>query len=154
MPYLIDGNNLLGLRPEILAKDPGIRGRLVKQLSSFARSRRTSVVIVFDGEPDEDGLRGDMTLGGVRVIFSGRTSDADTRILKILDDAKDPAGFTLVTTDRVLGDRARQRRARCVTSLKFRRTLEDLAPAGAGEDAPLSPDEVAEWETWFESHDP
>jgi predicted RNA-binding protein with PIN domain len=149
MPFLIDGNNLLGLRPEVLAKEPGIRRRLVGQLSAFARAKRTSVVVVFDGEPDEDGLRSDMTLGGVRVIFSGRVSDADGRILKILDEVRDPAGYTLVTSDRVLGDRARQRRARCVTSLKFRRSLEDLAPAG-GDDAPLSADQIADWESWFE----
>jgi predicted RNA-binding protein with PIN domain len=111
MPFLIDGNNLLGLRPEVLAKEPGIRSRLVSQLAAFAREKRTSVVVVFDGEPDEDGLRSEMTLGSVRVVFSGRTSDADGRILKILDEAKDPAGYTLVTSDRVLGDRARQRRA-------------------------------------------
>lgn len=153
MPYLVDGNNLLGLRPEVLAKEPGIRGRLVTQLAAFARARRTSVMVVFDGEPDEDGLRSDMTLGGVRVIFSGRTSDADGRILRILDDARDPAGFTLVTSDRVLADRARQRRARCVTSLKFRRMLEELG-TGGGEDTPLTADQVADWESWFQQNEP
>src|SRR5262245_8444648 len=153
MPYLVDGNNLLGLRPEVLAKEPGIRRRLVTQLAAFARARRTSVSVVFDGDPDEDGLRSDMTLGGVRAIFSGRTSDADGRILRILDEAKDPAGFTLVTSDRALGDRARQRRARCVTSLKFRRTLEEIG-AAREDDAPLSADQVADWESWFEKHEP
>lgn len=152
MPYLVDGNNLLGLRPEVLAKEPGIRRRLVTQLGAFARAKKTTVVVVFDGDPDEDGLRADMTLGGVRVIFSGRTSDADGRILRILDDAKDPAGFTLVTSDRALGDRARHRRARCVTSLKFRRTLDELGAAG-GEDAPLSADQIADWESWFQGHE-
>ena len=149
MPLLVDGNNLLGLRPEVLAKEPGIRRRLVKQLAAYARARRTSVIVVFDGEPDEDGLRSDMTLGAVRVIFSGRGSDADGRILEILDDAQDPAGFTLVSSDRLLGDRARQRRARCITSLKFRRTLDELGSSGE-EDAPLSAEQIADWEQWFE----
>ena len=150
MPLLVDGNNLLGLRPEILAKEPGIRRRLVRQLAAYARAKRTSVIVVFDGEPDEDGLRADMTLGGVRVIFSGRASDADGRILKILDEAKDPAGFTLVSSDRLLGERARQRRARCVTSLKFRRTLDEVGSSGE-EDAPLSAEQIADWESWFEN---
>ena len=149
MPLLVDGNNLLGLRPEVLAKEPGIRRRLVKQLAAYARARRTSVIVVFDGEPDEDGLRSDMTLGAVRVIFSGRGSDADGRNLEILDDAQDPAGFTLVSSDRLLGDRARQRRARCITSLKFRRTLDELGSSGE-EDAPLSAEQIADWEQWFE----
>jgi len=149
MPFLIDGNNLLGLRPELLAKDPEIRGRLVRRLSGFARARRTSVIVVFDGEPAEDGLRSDMTLGGVRVIFSGRAKDADGRILEILDKAKDPAGYTLVSSDRLLGERARQRRARCVTSIKFRRTL-DETPSSAEPEAPLSAEQIAEWERWFE----
>jgi predicted RNA-binding protein with PIN domain len=154
MPFLVDGNNLLGLRPELLAKDPGVRGRLVTRLASFARQRRTTVTVVFDGEPESGGLRSDMALGAVRVIFSGVKSDADRRILDILDAARDPAGITLVTSDRALADRARQRRARCVTSIAFRRTLEELAPQGAGEDAPLTPDQVAEWETWFQRKDP
>ena len=150
MPLLVDGNNLLGLRPEVLAKEPGIRSRLVRQLAAYARAKRTSVTVVFDGEPGEDGLRSDMTLGGVRVIFSGRTADADRRILEILDKVRDPAGFTLVSSDRLLGERARQRRARCITSLKFRRTLDEVG-SSAEDDAPLSAEQIAEWESWFEN---
>jgi predicted RNA-binding protein with PIN domain len=154
MPFIVDGNNLLGLRPEVLAKEPGIRGRLVKQLAAFAREKRTSVVVVFDGEPEEDGLRSDMTLGRLRVLFSGRKSDADRRILQLLDEARDPSAYSIVTSDRLLGDRARQRRARCVTAIKFRRSLEELAPAGGSDDAPLSADQIADWQSWFESHEP
>ena len=153
MPFLVDGNNLLGLRPEVLAQDPGVRGRLVTRLAAFARSKRTTVVVVFDGEPGEGELRADMALGGVRVIFSGTKSDADGRILRFLDEVKDPAGYTVVTSDRALGDRARHRRASVVNSLKFRRTLEAVEPAGAGEEAPLTPDQIADWESWFQNRD-
>jgi hypothetical protein len=75
--------------------------------------------------------------------------DADGRILEILDKARDPAGYTLVSSDRLLGERARQRRARCVTSIKFRRTL-DETPSSAEEEGPLSAEQIAEWESWFE----
>lgn len=150
MPYLVDGNNLLGLRLEVLMKEPGARGRLVQRLSDFARARRTKVVVVFDGEP-EAGMPGpDVSLGDVRVIYAGRKRDADSRILKILEAADDPAGFVLVTSDRLLGDRARQRGARRVTpSTRFKRTLDEVTPADASGTTPLSADEIAEWEAWF-----
>lgn len=150
MPYIIDGNNLLGLRLEILIKEPGARGRLVQRLAAFSRVKRTKVVVVFDGEP-ESGMPGpDVSLGDVRILYAGRKRDADSMILKVLEAADDPAGYVLVTSDRLLGDRARQRGARNVTpSARFTRTLDEIAPAESAGAAPLSPDEVAEWEAWF-----
>ena len=68
----------------------------------------------------------------------------------MLDGSADPAGMVLVTSDRALADRARHRGVRnVVTALRFRRTLDDLAPAGADAMKALSPEEVADWEAWF-----
>lgn len=148
MPYLIDGNNVLGLRREDRARDPGARSRLVRQLLGFCREKSVRAIVVFDGEPG-DGVPAPRTaLGDVTVLYAGKGSDADSRILGILDRAQDSAGFVLVTSDKALGDRARQRRARIITSPRFRRTLDEAG--GAGADAPLSPEQVADWEAWFD----
>ena len=150
MAYLVDGNNVLGLRPEIVQKDPGARSRLVQRLAAFSRSKRTKVTVVFDGEPEPGAKGREMSLGDVRVIFTGRTTDADSRILQIVEQSKDPAGFVLVTSDRALADRARHRRVRqIVTALRFRRTLDEMAPEGASAQRPLSAEEVSDWEEWF-----
>ena len=149
MPWLIDGNNLLGLSAELHQKDPGARSRLVQRLAAFSRAKRTKVVVVFDGDP-EPGLSGsDVALGDVRAIFSGRGASADSRILRLLDAAEDPAGYTVVTTDRALGDHARHRRASVVTSLAFRRKLEKEGISKPAGDEPLPADEVARWEEIF-----
>ena len=150
MPYLVDGNNVLGLRPDILQKDPGARSRLVQRLSDLSRAKRTKVIVVFDGERDPGLPQNEMSLGNVRVIFAGKSTDADSRILRMLEESDDPAGFQLVTSDRALADRARHRRVRnVVTALRFRRTLDELAPSGPDSHKPLTPDEVADWEAWF-----
>ena len=149
MPWIVDGNNLLGLSAELHQKAPGARSRLVQRLAAFSRARRSKVIVVFDGEP-EPGLAGaDVALGDLRAIFSGRGASADSRILKILDEAEDPAGYLLVTSDRALGDHARHRRARVVTSLAFRRTLEKEGISKSAGDEPLPADEVARWEEIF-----
>ena len=124
----------------------------MRRLAGFARDKRTKVTVVFDGDPDGALSREDMQLGDVRVLFAGRTTDADTRILEILSEADDPAGFVLVTSDRALGERARRFRACQVTSLRFRRSLDEIAPPGAWAEAPLSAAQVAEWEEWFTRH--
>lgn len=155
MPYLIDGNNLLGLRSEIRLKDPGARSRLLQRLAAFSRARRTKVIVVFDGEPEPGTGGSEVHLGEMRVLYAGRKTDADTLILRLLEEAADPAGFVLVTSDRALGDRARHRRVRNVTaSRKFQRALDELVPAGTGPAGPLTPDEVADWEAWFRRKDP
>lgn len=154
MAYLIDGNNFLGLRPEVEGKEPGARERLVQLVARLARAKRTRAIIVFDGEPGEGhGSAGGSgpRLGGVSVIYSGRSSDADTRILRILDQEADPAGFTLVTNDRSLGDRARHRRAKVLRNAGFQNLLAEAAASASGDEKPLSPDQIAEWEAWFKS---
>ena len=149
MPWLIDGNNLLGLSRERGAKDRASRSRLVHALAGYARAQRTKVTLVFDGDPDAGIASSTLHLGGLTVLWAGAGSDADTRILGLLDRANDPAGYIVVTSDRSLGDRARHRRARVVRSHEFRKTLEEMPVADAADGASLAPDEVADWEDWF-----
>ncbi len=153
MPYIVDGNNLLGLSPDLRIKDPGARERLVRALAIFARGKRTRVTVVFDGDPAPGFSGPGMHLGDVQILFAGRATDADSRILEILAAAPDPAGYILVTSDRALGDRARRLRARIITSLRFRRTLDEVAAPGRAGEERLSAEEVADWEAWFKQRD-
>ena len=53
MPYIIDGNNLIGCSADISLQDPEARKKLMTLLKSFQETRKTKVTVFFDGEPDE-----------------------------------------------------------------------------------------------------
>ena len=54
MPYLIDGNNLLGVVLHRRRGDPETRSRLVSSLSRFARTKGCRILLFFDGPKEYD----------------------------------------------------------------------------------------------------
>lgn len=132
MPYLIDGNNLahaLGLSVGGLAD----REACTRIITSFCRSRGAHATVVFDGQAP-DGAKAGTQTSRVRILFSGGRS-ADEVILRLLSDSTAPRDFTLVTSDKSLGDKARHRGALVERAHEFSRRLErkavkDAAPSG------------------------
>ena len=128
MPWLIDGNNVLGRHGAPRAAADAKR-QLVRALARFARAKRTKVVCYFDGdEPEHFGK----SLGNVKVVFSGARS-ADELIAKAVAGGD---GWNVVTDDRALASRIRGRRTDVVGVRQFTSELERL-PAeepGASED--------------------
>jgi predicted RNA-binding protein with PIN domain len=113
---LIDGDNLLGTWPGHRRSDPGRRW-LARELDRFAARERRRVVVVFDGgAPPGVAPRPD-------VHFAGGARTADDVILALLRREEDPRGWTVVTSDRSLGDQCRHMRARVERSDRFRRRL-------------------------------
>jgi len=55
MPYLIDGNNLIGSVSRFNQHDPRSRLDLLGQLWLFQRTTRSRLAVVFDG-PSDPGL--------------------------------------------------------------------------------------------------
>jgi len=116
MPYLIDGDNLLGTWPGRKRSDAERRS-LAFQLDRFAVRRQRRVLVVFDGMPPP-GLQ----LGpGAR--FAGSAQTADDVILEILRDQQDRRGWIVVTSDRSLGDQCRYLKARLERCDEFRKRL-------------------------------
>ena len=116
MPWVIDGDNLLGSWPG-RRRSRAERRSLAFQLDRFAAQRRRRVVVVFDGPAaDSPGL-------GRDVIFAGPARSADEVILSLLREARDPRGWTVVTSDRSLGDQCRYLGARVDRSARFRKRL-------------------------------
>src|SRR5262245_51691769 len=145
MTWILDGNNLLGQSREQNLKDPHCRVRLIRELSEFCRRKETTMTVVFDGEPDPLVPGRDTSLGPLRVIFSGRGREADSLILDLLARMADPAGATIVTSDRSLADRARHTRAKTLRSHHFRTFLREMEihPRPDSEEG-LTPDEIEE----------
>src|SRR3954468_12923117 len=115
MSYLVDGNNVMGQRVGWHRDRAGARRRLLADLARFARAERGPVDVVFDGAPD-DAVPDGSTADGVRVHYAARGSDADTRIMEIVEQSDEPGTITVVTSDRRLADDVRRRGAQVVRS--------------------------------------
>jgi predicted RNA-binding protein with PIN domain len=140
MAYLVDGHNLLGQTPGLSLSDPADRRRLVAAIGVFARARRCSVTVWFDGEPP-GGARDDVRLGGVRVRHSGARRSADDALLEEIRRSRRPAELTLVTSDRSLYEKGRHLGARALAGHRFREMLAAAAVrSGASKEKPDRPD--------------
>ncbi len=153
MPYLIDGNNLIGRSRDLHLKSPFSRELLIKQLLAFQKKKEAKIIIVFDGAPDEHLNRHFLFLGNLEIIFAGQKSDADTRILQIIQESLDPTSFILVSSDKRLTDRARHLRAKIMKCHQFRKKLHALSIDQTDKIEPkLGKDEIEEWMEYFKNH--
>ncbi|HXG93103.1 MAG TPA: NYN domain-containing protein [Blastocatellia bacterium] len=123
MPYIIDGNNVMGQTPGWHRDKARARQRLLEQLAAFARIKKSRITVVFDGAPD-DLMPDGSAFHGVKVLYAERGSDADTRIIRLVEAAANPRGLTVVTSDRHLAFVVRSCGASVIRSGEFRKQME------------------------------
>ena len=142
MPTLVDGNNLLHQLPR------GQRSRVaVRRLTlELARQETMRVTVVFDGPPPP-GSPSREALGRVTIRYAGDRS-ADQVILASLPGDTAARQWVVVTDDRELARRARDRGATTRSTGEWHRRLAS-ASLRPGDDGPLTPDQLAEWEAYF-----
>ena len=124
MPYLVDGNNVMGQRVGWHRDKAGARRRLLDEVADFVRYVRATVSVVFDGAPDDhfpDGAR----YRGVQVFYAARNSNADERIKRIVDASRERRTLIVVTSDCALADYVRQCGAQVIRAGDFRRRLDN-----------------------------
>lgn len=123
--WLVDGMNVIGSRPDRWWNDPdkAVR-RLIDELHRYAEETREEVTVVFDRQPRDlsPGIH-----GAVTVAFASRRgrNAADHEIAEMVAGDESPATLQVVTSDRDLADRVRQRGARVASSGLFRRRLDE-----------------------------
>ena len=124
--WLVDGMNVIGSRPDRWWNDPdrAVR-RFIGELEGFAEATGDDVVVVFDRRPP------DVTPGAhglIEVLFASRTgrNAADHDIVELVAEDEAPATITVVTSDRALVDRVKQRGAQVASAGSFRRRLDDI----------------------------
>jgi predicted RNA-binding protein with PIN domain len=122
MAYLIDGDNLLGTWPGRRRSDAERRD-LAFEIARFGRRKRRRMVVVFDGAVPPGAA------AGPDVHYAGPGRSADAVILEFLRQEQDRRGWTVVTSDRSLGDQCRYMEARIERSDAFRKRLA-ASPAG------------------------
>jgi predicted RNA-binding protein with PIN domain len=118
--------NVIGSRPDRWWNDPdrAVR-RFIDELVGFAEATGDDVVVVFDRRPP-DVTPG--TYGPIEVVFASRRgrNAADHEIVELVAEEEAPATITVVTSDRALADRVKQRGAQVASAGSFRRRLDDI----------------------------
>jgi len=142
MPILIDGNNLLHRLP----KSQRSRADVRTQVLEITRRETLSVIVVFDGPPPT-GAPARESLGNVTVVYAGSRT-ADDVIVSMLPGGAETKQFSVVTDDRVLADRVRERGAkvRRLAEWQGRRTQK---PRPSKFESKLSSHDIADWESFF-----
>jgi predicted RNA-binding protein with PIN domain len=150
MPYLVDGNNVMAQRVGWHRDKPGARRGLMDELAQFARVGRARVTVVFDGAPERHFPDG-ASYRGVRVFYSERGSNADERIKRMVEAARERRTLIVVTSDRELADYVRRCGAPVLRSGEFRRKMEDAAARAARPnlDGPQAEGGLDEWMRYF-----
>lgn len=106
---LVDGNNVIGSRPDGWWRDrPGAARRLVADLDELARHTGDDVMVVFDGRPGAGPAEGRHDYVRVAYARRGGRDAGDDRIVEELVGDDEPSSRTVVTSDRALAQRARE----------------------------------------------
>jgi hypothetical protein len=113
MPYLIDGNNLIGRARGVSRPDEGDRSALIAELAERLRRTRARAVLFFDGPGSRRS-----SLGSLSIRESG-PSGADEAILREIGSSRTARENTVVTADRDLARRAREAGARTISPDEF-----------------------------------
>jgi predicted RNA-binding protein with PIN domain len=139
LPYLLDGNNLIGRERGGPASRED-RDALVREVSDRLRATQARVVVFFDGAGDP------VSLGNLSVRFAA-TGTADDAILREIARSARPQEITVVTEDRNLARRARDAGARTSEPRDFWKRFgagTRTSPAPGGERV-----DVDDWMQWF-----
>jgi predicted RNA-binding protein with PIN domain len=151
VPYLIDGNNLLGSWGGPAVPGDG-RLEVVRRVSAFCRAKGARATIVFDGAPFRAELT-DQHLGAVTVRFPGQGLDADSVIRAMLDEVDRPGDWIVVTSDKAVYSYARTRGARALSAREWNELgrREGRAPRSlvARDRATDKPDRETDVEGWL-----
>jgi predicted RNA-binding protein with PIN domain len=121
---IVDGNNVMGSTPDGWWRDRGgAVHRLLDRLQCFAATTEQAIELVLD-VPQPDLAEGDHEGVVVRYATRRGRDAADDRIVELLDEDRS-AVVRVVTSDRTLARRARDRGAHVVGAGAFLRQVDD-----------------------------
>jgi predicted RNA-binding protein with PIN domain len=149
--YVIDGNNVIGGRVGWHRDKPGSRRLLLHDLARLARGKKLRLNVVFDGAPDPQFPDGS-SYRGVRIFYARLGSDADSRVVEMVEAERNKKSLVVVTSDRKLTSRVRASGARVMRSGEFRRMLDEIAENATDQEADMpkiKDDEMSEWLRYF-----
>ncbi|MFH1116825.1 MAG: NYN domain-containing protein [Pseudomonadota bacterium] len=150
MPYLIDGNNVMGRRSGRHRDTAGARRRFIQELAGFVAVHRVRVQVVFDGVPDEEFPEG-TTYRSVRILYAKRGSDADSRIKDMIRRSSYKRDMVVVSSDREVMSFANRQGTRVMPAARFRTLLDEAGAVDRGKaDVGVEdPGSIDEWLEFF-----
>ena len=146
MPYLIDGNNLLGSWGGPQEGDDR-RHEVVRRVAAFCRGRNAKATVVFDGHP----LRYDLAaqdLGPVSVRVPEAGCDADSLIRELVERAPRASELIVVTSDKALYSYVKTLGARVLRAHEWNALDRQVASrrlAKPGSEKPEREDDIEGW---------
>jgi predicted RNA-binding protein with PIN domain len=143
MPILLDGNNLLHRMPRAERSRSAVR----TQVLEITRHESMSVTVVFDGPPPA-GAPARESLGRVTVVYSGPRT-ADDLIVGMIPTGSAAKQFSVVTDDRGLSIRVKDRGAKVRSLGEWRGRRKQKTPVRPRVESKLSNREVSKWEDFF-----
>jgi hypothetical protein len=142
MPYLLDGNNLIGAVRRAARPSDDDRAAFVGEIAERLRQTRARATIFFDGPAGERTT----SLGSLSVrVADGRS--ADDAIVREVERAAVPAEVIVVTADRGLGVRVRDAGGKVLAPAAFFERFGARAAPARRESA--GPVDVEEWLKYF-----
>jgi predicted RNA-binding protein with PIN domain len=125
---IVDGYNIIYAWPELSSiKDVSLedaREALIGVLADYAALGRLQVTVVFDSHRRPDAPGSAETIAGVRVIYSGRKTSADSVIERLIFEAKNADEVTLATSDGVQRDLALGKGIKTMSALTLKSQVE------------------------------
>ena len=118
MPYIIDGNNLIGSSRDISLDDKDAREKIVNLIRKFQESKNTKITVVFDGEPS-GGLVKNPVSAKLTVVFPRYGNTADDEIKRILSGYHQINDVIMVSSHRELKKFAKEKGAKTRNSIEF-----------------------------------
>jgi len=118
MPYVIDGNNLIGFSPDIDYDDPESRIKLIDLVKKYQSVKKNNIILVFDGEP-ENGPHYQKYSNKFRIIYPNYGESADEVIKKILMEFSNLNDVIVITSDRELRQYSKDKGAKVINSIEF-----------------------------------
>ena len=124
MPYLIDGNNLLGHIFPTSFREKQSKFNLIYDLFIFQRRKRTRVSVVFDGRA-EPGLE-KFQKKKFSIIYPPLGQNADGMIKDIISNETDLRRFFVISSDQEIKRFAKSKGAKTLSSKDFSRELKTI----------------------------
>jgi len=118
MPYIIDGNNLIGSSPDIKIEDIDGREKIIALAEKFQGRKKNNVLLVFDGEPKNAAYENAIN-NKFKVIYPRFGMSADEVIKNILDEYNNFKDVILISSDRDLKTFAKKKGAKTINSIEF-----------------------------------
>jgi predicted RNA-binding protein with PIN domain len=141
VPYLLDGNNLIGLVRRVARPADEDRQALVAEIAERLRATRARAILFFDGPA---GGRGS-SLGSLSIRRSTGGS-ADDAIVAEVVSLRAPGEAVVVTSDRELARRVREAGGKICSPEDF---FARFGRGGGGKGAPPAAIDVDAWLEYF-----